>query len=256
MKSKAKIVLALMGIVTFAFMMIWAAFKPGVMASVSHETYQQATYSFDVVLDTYSSETGEEVNGIRAIIQPQLADERTSLPSTAYLNASQQRLQQWVSKRTGDEFVDVMLMFARPLTMAEANEILASTNAEVFESAVVGYVYGVPFVDYAVENEALLTRSLTEVAESQHEFMIEAEKGHIEEADLTLVGDPVDVRGYLAVRVWIKVNNLNKLDQTPEVRFIDTTPQAVRDQLNTDSNWRNMSVTWLSLPMPVWAYDW
>jgi len=256
MKSKAKIILALMGIVTFVFTMIWAVFKSGVMASVSHETYQQATYSFDVVLDTYYSETGEEVNGIRAIIQPQLADESTSLPSTAYLNASQQRLQQWVSKRTGDELVDVMLMFARPLTMAEANEILGSTNAEVFESAVVGYVYGVPFVNYAVENGSLLTRSLTEVAESQHEFMIEAEKGHIEEADLTLVGDPVDVRGYLAVRAWIKVNNLNKLAQTPEVRFIDTTPQAVRDQLNTDSNWQNMSVTWLSLPMPVWAYDW
>ncbi len=241
-----KRVLLLVGVLVFVVGGLWLAVGVETMASVSHMPYHTPHYSYFVRKATYAEE------GVAVSIEPERSGSNSSAFADTYLRASRERAEQWSAERSVGP-IDVMVIFSHPLTLEEANEILRSVQADVFESGVVGYEGGVPLAIYSKVKGPLLDISLREHAAALgHSPIEDMEK----ESELATAEAAVDVRGYLAVRAWIDSKNLNVLLGHEDVRVVDTTPQDVRDKLSNDRHWRNEPIDSVAIEMPVWAYEW
>ncbi|HID30792.1 MAG TPA: hypothetical protein EYP19_12415 [Desulfobacterales bacterium] len=225
---------------------LWLTVGPEMMASVSHMTYRTPHYSYEVHSATYAEE------GIVVSIEPERSAENASAFAGVYLQTSHERAERWVADHRADP-IDVMVIFRHPLTLEEANEVLRSANANVFESGVVGYTGEMPFAAYSKVEGPLLTRSLQEHAESVGHPPIEE---MAENSTLQATTAFVDVRGYLAVRAWVDSKGLDVLLKHEDVRVVDITTQEVRDQLSNNRHWRNKPIDSVAIEMPVWAYEW
>ena len=195
---------------------------------------------------------------LAALIFPEPSKDNSSAFSEAYLAQSRAQLDTLMQKdRNAD--VDVLALFVRPLNRDQANKLLDSVHARVFESAVVGYQWGAPFAGYNIEQGPQLARSLDEIA---------ADFPRTPEAKLQASGvfskafsnpeQPVDVRGYLAVRAIIPAYRLRALVSHPLIRFVDATPQIVYEEIHSDPRWRDKAPDHrhVRIEMPVWAYPW
>ncbi len=227
-------------------------------ASITHKSYEMPTYSYDVELDAaYDSESGKNVeNGIQVWVSPDRPSKDAAGFSTAYLQASHERAQQWEAERRAG-LADVMIIFSHPLSLEEANAVLNLVKADVFESGFVGYVDDVPFAGYLKE-EGRLTRTLQECAElGARSVGPEGVEPEItEDSDNAARDATYDMRGYLAVRAWVDSKNLDVLLNHKDVLVVDTTPQDIRDQLSEDPIWKDKIIRVIALEMPVWAYEW
>ncbi|PID85497.1 MAG: hypothetical protein CSB13_07965 [Chloroflexi bacterium] len=250
---KNKRILVVFSVFMLLSISLWASFGPLVMARVSEQRYRANNYYYDVSIDTfYNTETKErQTQGIEVAIHPNLSETNSSQFSAAYLEDNQGRLTQWLTE-VGEQTVDVMVIFSRPLTMDKANFLLESANATVFESGAVGYVRDIPFASYAIEEGTSLSRSLEDIAHAEAEAAVALSEGAPPTNDTVII----DVRGYLAVRIWTDREGLEKLSESELVRMIDITPQLVRTQLSNNRHWQNMPIHSLALEMPVWAYEW
>lgn len=251
-KSRKIMILGLLMIVVSG---LWFAVGPRVMADVSQMQYSEPLFDYWVEYDeVYNLETEEfDRDRLLVAIQPEYRTENGSAFSEAYIQAAQAQAALWSQTRLPGEMLDVMVVFNTPQTLAEANEILHTADAVVFESGAVGYgADGIPFAVYAKEDGPLLTQTLAEIGEANRGFEAEVVEGE------TAVSSqpPADIRGYLAVRVWVDAAGLAILNSQPAVDFVDTTPQTVRDLLATNLHWKNTSINHVSIEMPVWAYDW
>lgn len=232
--------------VLFLFGGIWLTVGPETVASISHMTYRAPHYNYAVQSATYPEE------GIIVSINSERSAKNASVLSDAYLRASHERAKRWAANHHAGP-IDVMVIFSHPLTLKEANEVLRSANASVFESGIVGYLGGEPFATYSKIEGGLLFRSLQEHAELVgHPPKEVVKKGDVPEA----ITASVDVRGYLAVRAWVDSKGLNALLKQDDVRVVDTTPQDVRDRLSQNRHWRNKPIDRVAIEMPVWAYEW
>ncbi len=225
---------------------LWLTVGPETMASVSHVTYRTPHYSYEVHSATYAED------GIVVSIEPERSAKNASAFADVYLQTSRGRAEQWFADRRADP-IDVMVIFSHPLTLEEANKVLRSANANVFESGVVGYTGEMPFAAYSKVEGTLLARSLREHAESVGHPPIEE---MTEGSTLETATASVDMRGYLAVRAWVDSQGLDTLLKHEDVRVVDTTPQDVRDRLSENRRWRNKSIDSVAIEMPVWAYEW
>lgn len=252
LKSKPIVLLTSL-LLLFGIGGLWLLVIPNITASVSNATYQQDTYDYTVEIDTVFNTDSQslEEEGILVSIHPDYSQDNASAFSQTYLDAGRERTAQWLVKREANTLADVMIVFSHPLTLEEANKVLQSSKSDVFESGLVGYIDGVPFAHYMQEGEVSLVQSLQDVANTLAGFESETTIDVVSETE-----PHVDVRGYLAVRAWTPVESLEMLSSHESVRFVDTTPQEVRDQLATDKNWQNMPVNAIAIEMPVWAFDW
>jgi len=247
--SKFKRITVIVGLSLLVVAGLGAIFGPRSMASVSHMTYREATYSYNVELDAYYNKGRKVEDGILVSIHPERPVKDAPGFSDAYLQTSRERANQWVTNHRAAS-MDVMIIFSHPLSLEEANEILYSANADVFESGIVGYSDGIPFAGYSKEGGSL-DRSLQEIAKLGGGFETEVVEDSVSEAAST-----DDIRGYLAVRAWVDFQGLETLLKNENVRVVDTTPQEVRDQLSEDRHWQNEPIHSLAIEMPVWAYEW
>jgi len=254
MLKKLLLVIFVIGLVVAGILL---AIGSKTMANVSYQSYQTATYSYDVELDTvYDSKSDMHAeNGILVSVSPQRETEDAAGFSDAYYRASWERAQQWATeRRTG--LADVMLIFAHPLTLEEANHILDPIKANVFESGFVGYVDGTPFAGYLKE-EGRLSHTLQECAKlGGYGVGPDGVVPEMTENDVDKSAGDYDVRGYLAVRAWIDLANLDSLRHHQDVLLVDTTPQDVRDQLSENPTWQGKVIRAVALEMPVWDYRW
>lgn len=241
-----KRILVVVGVLSLVAGGLWLIVGPETMASVSRVTYRAPHYSYEVHLATYAEE------GIVVSIEPERSAKNASAFADVYLQASRERAEQWVADHRAGS-IDVMIIFSRPLTLEEANEVFRSANANVFESGVVGYTGEMPFAAYSKVEGPLLARSLQEHAESVgHPPIEEVTEG----STLQTTTASIDVRGYLAVRAWVDSKGLDVLLKHEDVRVVDITPQEVRDQLSNNRHWRNKPIDSVAIEMPVWAYEW
>lgn len=235
---------------------LWFTIGPHVMAEVAHMRYSEPLFDYLVEYDeVYNLETQQtETNGLLVAIQPDDRADNGSAFSEAYIQAAKAQAALWSETRlSSKEMLDVMVVFSKPLLLDEANKILSSANAAVFESGAVGYgADGIPFAVYAKENGPLLTQTLAEIGEANRGFKPEV----TEEYTAVTQQPPANIRGYMAVRVWVDAAGLASLNNHPTVDFVDTTPQAVRDLLAANMHWQNTPINQVSIEMPVWAYDW
>ena len=232
---------------------LWSGLSPNVTASVAHQTYQRAHYRYTVETDQlYDAESGTtHAIGTIISIDPDHSTTNSSQFSDSYLKQSRAQAEQWVIERATDDLIDLLLVFKHPLPLEEVNEILKSTDAHVFESGLVGYGQEMPFAKYNTEKGPLLTRSLTELAEEFKGVVTEITDEHPTEE-----GEPADIRGFMAVRAWVPVKNLQPLLSHEAISIVDITPQAVREELATDEDWQGSSINVVAIEMPVWAYPW
>jgi len=235
---------------------LWFAVGPRVMAEVSHMRYSEPLFDYLVEYDeVYNLEKQQiETDGLLVAIQPEYRADNGSAFSEAYIQAAKAQAALWSETRlSSQEMLDVMVLFSKPLTLDEANKILSSANAAVFESGAVGYgADGIPFAVYSKENGPLLTQTLAEIGEANRGFEPEV----TEENTAVSAQPPADIQGYMAVRVWVDAAGLATLNNQPTIDFVDTTPQAVRDLLAANVHWQNTPINHVSIEMPVWAYDW
>lgn len=232
---------------------LWLAIGPQVMAKTYGMTYRQDNYNYSVEIDDFYNEQTKtwQEQGIIVMVDPQRPKDNPSGFSENYLQATKGRAVEWINSRNVETSLDVMVIFSRPLTLNEANTVLNTASATVFESGVVGYAAdGTPFAEYSKENGPLLVKPLAEFSDNTG---IVPEGTTAEQLAESL---PADVRGYLSVRVWVNSEGLKSLMAHQDVRVIDTTPQAVRDQLAANRTWQDVLITTVAIEMPVWAYDW
>lgn len=244
--SKRILMLVGVGVLSLVVGGLWFTVGHDTMASVSHMTYRTPPYSYEVHSATYAEE------GIVVSIEPERSAKNASAFGDVYLQTSRERAEQWVADRRADP-IDVMVVFSHPLTLEEANAVLRSANANVFESGVVGYTGEMPFATYSKVEGPLLAHSLQEHAESVGHPPIEE---MTEGSALETATASVDIRGYLAVRAWVGSQGLDALLKNEDVQVVDTTPQDVRDQLSKNRRWRNRPIDSVAIEMPVWAYEW
>lgn len=235
---------------------VWFAVGRGILAKPSHATYQMPTYEYEIEVQMHHENATNALveDGIFVHLKPNRPAKDATDLADAYLQASHQRALKWIAEnRTGP--LDLMIIFARPLSLEQANNILSLANAEVFESAVVGYRDGIPFAGYSVEEGPLLVRSIQEYVEMGVGGGVAPEITQDNEAELARAST-ADIRGYLAVRAWVDAQNLDVLLEHKDIRVVDTTPQEVRDQVLKSPTWRHRTINHLTIEMPVWAYDW
>ena len=254
MTRTTKVIVGTITVLLLIGITAWVSQGPVIMARVAHATYTEPTYQYGIEIDTFvDMETGQEQDGgLIVTIEPQFSDENTAQFSDAYMEVSQKRLQEWLTaENRQDVQMDILLVFAHPLSEEEVNALLHLAKAEIFESAVVGYVAGIPFTGYAKETGHVVSQSLDEVRDSQQEALTAVRR---------LEGyDPekgIEVGGYAAVRLWVDGHGMAVLAQHAAVQFVDTTPQAVREKLALDRHWQNAPISVIALPMPVGGYDW
>ena len=252
--SKFKRLITVCLALSLGFVGAWLAVGPRVMASISGMTYHQPTYSYRVEIDRLYDTQSNSFSDIGTLVSvsPNLATTNNSAFSGAYLQTTRERATHWITTRRTDELIDVMLVFTRPLMLEEVNTILNSIKAHVFESGFVGYADGMPFATYTKEEGPLLTRSLQEYVENVQGF----EREITEDSNPQAKQVPPDIRGFLAVRIWVQTSTLQQLLDNKNIRIVDTTPQAVRDQIAADRHWKNVPVNAVAIEMPVWAYQW
>jgi hypothetical protein len=120
---------------------LWFAVGPRVMAEVSHMRYSELLFDYLVEYDeVYNLEKQQiETDGLLVAIQPEYRADNGSAFSEAYIQAAKAQAALWSETRlSSQEMLDVMVLFSKPLTLDEANKILSSANAAVFESGAVG----------------------------------------------------------------------------------------------------------------------
>lgn len=136
---------------------LWFAVGPRVFASVSHMSYAEELFGYQVEFDEVFNEETKQVenDGILVAIQPEYDVNNASAFSDAYIAASDAQALLWSQTRLGAEKLDVMLVFSEPLSMDAVNEMLMGAEAAVFESGAVGYgADGIPFAVYSTEYQS------------------------------------------------------------------------------------------------------
>lgn len=212
--------------------------------------YHETTFSYAVEINQ-SADAALSGAEATVIITPQRDSDNPADFSDAYRARAQQQAKQWAAERSGENRLDLLLVFKQPLTVEETNDLLRTHEAHLFESGLVGYANGTPFAAYTKENGPYLTDSLSDYGEDYRG--VEPE---IDAADSFDEPPPADVRGVLAVRVWVPAQQLALLLDHDSVDWVDITPQQVRDQLASDDTWRDAVISTVALEMPVWAYTW
>lgn len=225
---------------------VWVKFGEKAMATVSYQTYQTQTYSYDVEIDQFYDEKGViNSQGILVHLHPEKDTQNPSQFSSAYWQTNENNLRTVLTAGEENKVVDVLIIFKHPLSFKETDQLLATAEADVFESGLVGFMNDTPFAHYAVE-KGLLSPTVWQEVETT-----------IYEEDLSKEGfGQSKILGYMAVRVWVKAHQLPKLLGMEQIDKIDVTPQIVREALARNNSWRNTPILSLSLEMPVWAYKW
>ena len=232
-------------------LLIFAGLYPYIksFASQHSNTVHSAHYAYRVEILPDGS--------LAALVFPDTAEDNASAFADAYLAQSYTYLEEVAHRPT--QSVDVLILFVRPLTRSQVNAILASAQAQVLESAVVGYQWGSPFAGYSIEQGPMIKRSLDEIA---------ADFPKTHDSDLQKSGiitdifpnpeHPIDIRGYLAARALVPSRELHTLQTHSLVRFVDVTPQIVYEKIRLAPQWEGHSIEHrqIRIEMPVWAYDW
>lgn len=225
---------------------VWAKFGEKAMATVSYQTYETQTYSYDVEIDQFYDEKGViNSHGILVHLHPEKDTQNPSQFSPAYWQTNENNLRTVLTASEENKMVDVLLIFKQPLSFIETEQLLAEIEADVFESGLVGFKNNIPFAHYAVEKGSLSQAMWQEIETTIYEEDLSKED----------VGQS-RILGYMAVRVWVKAHQLPHLLVKEQIEVVDVTPQIVRDTLAHNNSWRNTPILSLSLDMPVWAYKW
>lgn len=240
-------------LLALAVIIMFAGFRT--VAYMQETTFQGETYTYQIDTRTIKSNKlnddgtvaeSDPPETLLVSISPEIATGNPAQFSDAHRQFALAQTHLLAQEGTNS---DTLIVFTQPLSLEEANAIIQKANAIASRSSAVGFVTDMPFATNEIETGPLLIRSLAAHVAEQANFPSgpNGEPAGIE---------AVDVRGYLAVQAMVPAEGLIMLLNDPQVDFVDVTPQLVRSRLSQDIRTKNKLVSDVTIPMPVWGYDW